>query len=376
MKARVIAFYLPQFHPIPENDEWWGKGFTEWTNVAQAKPQYKGHIQPNVPADLGFYDLRLPIIREQQAELASKAGIEGFCYWHYWFGDGKTLLNMPINEVVRTGKPDFPFCIAWANHSWGTSTWTAKNQKKGKTMLMEQRYLGEEDYTKFFYSVLPCFQDRRYITVDGKPLFYIFDPLGFPDQQLDIFIKTWRKLAELNGLKGVFFVGRAINMAMRRGEIESKGKESIERISALGFDGVNTYWMRKAEKCSKSKIVLFKDILFRKLGMHSDIYEYKDIIKYAFDKNDMLYNVYPTIVPRWDKTPRMGKKATIYKGSTAMLFGEHIDAALKCVSERGDQEHRIVFLQAWNEWGEGNYMEPDIVSGMQYIETLGGKLIL
>ena len=122
-KARVIALYLPQYHPVAENDKYWGKGFTEWTNVAKAKPLFKGHDQPRIPADLGFYDLRLPQVRKEQAELAKEAGIEGFCYWHYWFGNGKEVLQMPFDEVVKSGEPDFPFCLGWANHDWTTKTW-------------------------------------------------------------------------------------------------------------------------------------------------------------------------------------------------------------------------------------------------------------
>lgn len=170
MEARVIAYYLPQFHPIPENDNVWGPGFTEWTNVAKARPVFHGHYQPRIPADLGFYDLRLPETREQQAQLAREAGVEGFCYWHYWMGNGKRLLQRPFDEVLNSGKPDFPFCLAWANHDWKTNTW--KN-KGGNQMICEQLYPGDEDYIAHFNYVLKAFKDHRYITVDGKPLFLI-----------------------------------------------------------------------------------------------------------------------------------------------------------------------------------------------------------
>ncbi len=163
-KHRVIAFYLPQYHPIPENDAWWGPGFTEWTNVAAARPLFRGHVQPRIPADLGFYDLRLPETREAQAELAREAGIEGFCYYHYWFGNGKQLLERPFNEVLSSGKPDFPFCLCWANHTWASSTWTnARSRKAGSQILMEQRYPGREDNEMHFRTLLPAFRDPRYI---------------------------------------------------------------------------------------------------------------------------------------------------------------------------------------------------------------------
>ena len=175
MKARIIALYLPQYHPIPENDEWWGKGFTEWTNVAQAKPQFRGHYQPRIPADLGFYDLRLPEVREQQAQLAREAGIEGFCYYHYWFGNGRQLLERPFNEVLESGKPDFPFCLCWANHNWTNKTWQKGKSLRSDSMIMKMEY-SMEDHKKHFMALLPAFRDERYIKVDGKPLFGVWSP--------------------------------------------------------------------------------------------------------------------------------------------------------------------------------------------------------
>ena len=172
MKVRIIAFYLPQYHPIPLNDDWWGPGFTEWTNVASAKPLFHGHYQPRIPADLGFYDLRLPETREAQAKMAKEAGIEGFMYWHYWFGKGKRILERPFNEVLESGKPDYPFCLGWANHSWSKKTWTAKNGGDVKKKILEQTYVPEE-FVDHFYDVLPAFRDPRYIKVDGLSLIHI-----------------------------------------------------------------------------------------------------------------------------------------------------------------------------------------------------------
>ena len=189
-KARVIAFYLPQFHPIPENDKWWGKGFTEWTNVAKAKPLFKGHYQPRVPADLGFYDLRLPEIREQQAQMAREAGIEGFCYWHYWFSHDKKLLERPFQEVLESGKADFPFCLGWANHSWTNKSWEAGTRKQEEMTLMQMVY-NEDEYRQHFYDVLPAFKDPRYITVDDKPLFLVWSPVDIPSA--NTFIELWQK---------------------------------------------------------------------------------------------------------------------------------------------------------------------------------------
>ena len=176
-KARVLAFYLPQFHPIPENDQWWGKGFTEWTNVGKAKRLFPGHYQPRVPADLGYYDLRVPETREAQANLAREYGIEGFVYWHYWFGNGKQLLERPFNEVLESGKPDFPFALAWANESW-KGFW---HGLEDRNTLIEQIYPGKEDYVAHFNVVLPAFKDKRYIRCNGRPVFFIYKPSSLPD---------------------------------------------------------------------------------------------------------------------------------------------------------------------------------------------------
>ena len=170
MKARLLALYLPQFHPIPENDLWWGKGFTEWTNVGKARRYFRNHYQPRVPADLGYYDLRVAETRQAQADMAREYGVEGFVYWHYWFGNGKRLLERPFNEVLASGEPDFPFALAWANESWRGFAHGITN----RNMLIEQLYGGVEDYTAHFRAVLPAFRDHRYITVDGKPLFMIY----------------------------------------------------------------------------------------------------------------------------------------------------------------------------------------------------------
>ena len=199
--ARVIAFYLPQFHPIPENDAWWGKGFTEWTNVAKAKPMFRGHYQPRIPADLGFYDLRVPESRFAQAELAAAYGVEAFCYWHYWFA-GRRLLERPFEEVLRTKEPRFKFCLAWANQTW-SGIWHGEPHRT----LIEQTYAGPTDYERHFRWLLEAFEDDRYLTVNGKPLFVVFKPKDVPD--LKRMSDVWRELAQKAGLRGLYLVGDA-----------------------------------------------------------------------------------------------------------------------------------------------------------------------
>ena len=375
-KARVIAYYLPQYHPIPENDEWWGKGFTEWRNVGLAKPLFKGHYQPKVPADLGYYDLRLPEVREQQAELAREAGIEGFCYWHYWF-NGKELLERPFKEVLESGKPDFPFCLGWANHSWTSKTWTLGKQRKD-TMLMEQTYPGIEDYTNHFYSYLKAFKDQRYITVDGKPLFVVYEPLAIPD--IMEFINCWQSLAVKNGLKGFHFVDYNVkdttstyNILKLKSNIA--GKLYTDLLNR-GFDGVNSRGMTRAEFLADGFVkYYFNKFVRKKFGIDTLMkIDYQDINKHMFVEEDKWENVYPTIVPNWDRTPRNKKTVIIWYNTTPENFRVQLKDALAIVQGKKD-EHKLIFLQSWNEWGEGNYIEPDCKYGHGYLNVLKDELL-
>jgi hypothetical protein len=385
-KARVIAFYLPQYHPIPENDVWWGKGFTEWLNVGKAKPLFKGHYQPKVPTELGYYDLRLPEIREQQAQLAKDAGIEGFCYWHYWFGNGQELLEKPFYEVLQTGKPDFPFCLGWANHSWTNKTW--KNGKKFTKdgMLMEQKYPGEEDFILHFNTYLDAFKDSRYIRVDNKPLFLVFSPKEVTNVQS--MLEIWNDLARKNGLDGIHFVGIENNFNLKNPSVEEKfsfKKLNLKNTSAsvfyneifkLGFDAVNSRGRTRAEIHSKSYVKYYYYKILRKFFKIDPIatFDYGKIVKHLFVEEDKLENVYPTIIPNWDRTPRCGNGDTIWINSTPENFYKCIENALRIV-EKKQSEHKLIFLQSWNEWGEGNYVEPDILYGNGYLESLRKALL-
>lgn len=378
MKARVIAYYLPQFHPIPENDKFWGKGFTEWTNVGKAKPLFKGHYQPRVPADLGYYDLRNDWIREEQAKLAKEAGIEGFCYWHYWFGDGKELLEKPFNEVVDSGKPDYPFCLGWANHEWSTKTWTANGSSKGT--IAEMTYPGEKDYILHFNKYLKAFKDKRYITVDGKLLFVIFAPMDMPD--FPQFKKKWNELAVQNGLKGFHFVGVRENFTVTNetttkgykyslDAFDKKATKQYKDVLNRGFDGINSRGSIRANVKSTSLVIYYLKRFLMKLGIRILVKcQYKDIISNYYVEQDRWENVYPTIIPNFDRSPRSGWKTNIlWYGSTPTLFKKHIIQALNLLEGRS-AEHKILFLQSWNEWGEGNYVEPDLKFGHAYLEVL------
>ncbi len=383
MKARVIAFYLPQFHPIPENDKYWGPGFTEWTNVAKARPLFRGHYQPRIPADLGFYDLRMPEIREAQAELAREAGIEGFCYWHYWFGNGKRLLERPFNEVVASGKPDFPFCLAWANHDWSTSTWK-KGVKDG--MIAEQLYLGHEDNELHFKTMLTAFQDKRYIKVDGKLLFLIYDPYRFV--HVEAFMEDWQQLAKEHGLPGFYFVAmcNSTNTVVRLAEggvgngrvmpnLKSSAKVYNDMLS-LGFDGINSMGKSRAEMITSGKIVrAIKFKLHEKFSFLPTIkYDYPKVVGHFFAPEDSWENVFPSIFSGWDRTPRTGDQEGVYIHATPENFRHHIEQALDVVKMK-QPEHKILFLRSWNEWAEGNYVEPDLKYGHGFLEAIKKAIV-
>ena len=348
-KPRIIAFYLPQFHPIPENDEWWGKGFTEWTNVAKAKKYFHGHYQPRIPADLGFYDLRVPETRESQAQLARDAGIEGFCYWHYWFDENHQLLERPFNEVLKSGKPDFPFCLAWANESWYAKLWD-KDVRKDK-LLIEQKYDGIAQYTKHFYDVLTAFKDERYIKQDGKPIFVIYKPLASPE--ISIFIKTWRELAKKNGLEGIYFVGHCIN-----------DRKNISKYFELDLDAVNTCCLNDytSKRNFFGKTFYY---VYRHLFKKPFVIPYKKVSKMFFDKStDENEKVCPSIITGWDHTPRSAKNGTVFTKETPEQFSAHVKTVLE------NTNGKFIFVKSWNEWAEGNYLEPDLKFGHKYLDVL------
>lgn len=347
---RTIAFYLPQYYPTPENDKWWGKGFTEWTNVGKAKPLFKGHYQPKVPADLGYYDLRIPDIREQQATMAKEAGIEGFCYWHYWFA-GQRMLDKVFDEVVKSGKPNFPFCLCWANHSWYKKTW---NPDIPDELLIEQTYPGIDDYTNHFYAMLPAFKDKRYIKVKGKILFGVFAPKDIPNPKL--FFDTWNSLAKTNGLNGFYFFGYTIE------------HNKISEILNKGFDSVVIDYVR-ASINTKSLFYRGYVKIKRELLKLPHVIEYSNYIKCCLDLYNPQNDIHLSIDPNFDHSPRSAQKGTILVNSTPKKWGELCRKVFKKVSNRPSEEN-LVFIKAWNEWGEGNYLEPDLKYGTGYLDEL------
>jgi len=353
---RPIALYLPQYHPIPENDKWWGKGFTEWTNVVKAKPLYKGHWQPRLPADLGFYDLRVPEVREAQVQLANDHGIYGFCYWHYWFA-GKQILERPFIEMVESGKPDFPFCVAWANQTW-QGTWHGLSNKE---ILIEQTYPGKADYIAHFYSLLRAFHDKRYIEMNGKKVVFIFQPMDFPDTKE--FIHCWQELAIKEGLNGIHFV------AMHKPYDWQAEKYGYDAMLA-GILNVEKYKIEPEQTRFTQKIL---NKLFP-----PDVVEIPKIVPYKkyvddYPEHSLSKDQYPWIMTDWDNTPRAGTNGWLFEGATPSIFGEVCKKAFEETENKPDEE-KIVVIKSWNEWAEGNYLEPDNKWGTAFLEEFKKSL--
>lgn len=361
---KVIALYLPQFHPIPENDAWYGKGFTEWTNVAQAKPLFKGHKQPRVPADLGFYDLRLPEVRYAQAEMARSHGIDAFAFYHYWFGNGKQLLERPFQEILEDKNYTFPFMLHWANGSWFKKMWQAEG--KGDQLLIEQLYPGEEDATQHFYALLPAFRDERYIRIDGKIPFTVDQPMKSPE--IINMMNIWRELGIKEGLDEFLFIAHSahreeVDTLNRGGADALLGKEGLYQGS---YDAMIDSQYRKVmytDLAAKGKFVLRK-----KLGL-PNVYKYEEAIKVAFGDYDRDYRVFPEVFPRFDHSPRSKGKELVYIDDSPELFKKYLSKAFEMIKSK-PVDRQIVFIRAWNEWGEGNYLEPDTDSGLGYLEAI------
>lgn len=346
---RVIAIYLPQFHPFKENNEWWGNGFTEWRNVVNAKPRYRGHYQPRCPKDLGFYDLRLPESRTEQADLAKEYGIYGFCYYHYWF-NGKVLMEVPMKQVLETKVPKFPFMICWANENW-TRAWDGRT----KNILIEQKYSCDDDRAHIKY-LLPYLKDERYIRINNRPVVAIYRSPLIPD--VEKMIKTWREEAKKNG----------IDLYMVR--FESANQCGIEYMG--GFDASVEF-----QPISKNgyKYSLFQRILnnlCRTVGLESYMpthINYKKYVKYqlAHQFTDK-YKRFPCVTPMWDNSPRRKHAYFSFKNTKPEYYREWLSGVLSKFKPFS-QEENLVFINAWNEWAEGNYLEPDMKYGRAYLEA-------
>lgn len=340
-RPKVVAFYLPQFHPVPENDAWWGAGFTEWRNVVRATPQFHGHYQPHIPGELGFYDLRLPETRVAQAELARRHGVDAFCYYHYWFS-GRRILERPFDEVLASGSPDFPFCLAWANEPW-TRNWDGGSQE----VLIQQEY-SDEDHDRHIEYLIKAFDDHRYLRIDDRPLFLIYNPKAIPN--LPAVLARWRMKCEDAGVGSPLFVC-----------FETFGFLDTDP-SQFGCEGSAEFLPHGIERYAPR---FFNEEPFIPQNF---VVNYDELVEGHLRAERPAWPHYRCIVPNWDNTPRKKKVMSyVLRGSTPELFRSWASGILQ---QAYAEQTPIVFINAWNEWAEGTHLEPDLEYGRRYLEAL------
>lgn len=340
-QIRKIAFYLPQFHPVRENDEWWGKGFTEWTNVTKATPLFKGHYQPHFPSDLGYYDLRVRETRHEQAELAKAHGIDGFCYHYYWFS-GKRLLERPVDEMLADPEMDMPFCLNWANENW-TRRWDAAEHE----VLIAQDYRPEDDL-EFIKSIEPFFRDERYIRIDGAPFLMVYRPQHMPDSRKSL--QVWRDYCASIGFPKIHL---ACALVRDNWDYEKYGFDSGVEFPPHGIRVPN-----------HAPNIAFSDEYTGLCAEFSDVAEQYLAHQYGPDNN-----VFRCVCPSWDNTARVGARALVLLNGTPENYQTWLSRALQQTAEEFPGQERLVFINAWNEWAEGCHLEPDRAYGRQFLEA-------
>ena len=371
-KIRPIAIHLPQYHPIPENDQWWGKGFTEWTNVVNARPLFPGHYQPQLPADLGYYDMRHPETMHAQAELAKQYGVYGFCYYHYWF-NGKLLLETPLHQMLELKEPEMPFMLCWANENW-TRRWDGWDQE----ILMEQKYSDQDDDAHITY-LMQFLKDPRYIKMDGKPVLIIYKTFLLPNPQKTA--ATWRKIAAANGLE-LYLCHMAFSY--REKNTLEKGFDAVIDFEPFGIRRKHSVF----DEVSKQRRVFDKHNVFHRIlsksgvvteRMRDPLLKY-NVLDYDFCLRELRslqqfdFKMYPSLVPGWDNSPRKKNDPTLLlKGSTPQKFQQWMTNILADFKPFSEQEN-FVFINAWNEWAEGNHLEPCLKWGTAYLQGLKNAL--
>jgi hypothetical protein len=352
--ARLLAFYLPQFHPIPENDAAWGPGFTEWTNVVRARPAFPGHRQPRLPRDLGFYDLRLDEVRVQQAELAIAAGLSGFVYYHYWFA-GKRLLHRPLDQLLATGSPDFPFAICWANENW-TRTWDG-----GDDVLLQRQQHSAEDDEAHARWLAGTMRDPRYIHVGGRPLLMVYKPSLLPDPAATN--ERFRRVLEAEGIPSPYLV-----------MVESTSWERAHSPAELGYDASVDFFpdwddLGRPRRHGRGHGAL------RRLGLsprgygENRVFDYADVVQRRWQRSPrMAPPRFPVVCPGWDNSPRRRRGALILHDPSVGVYEQWLRRAIDEV-QRFAPDERLVFVNAWNEWAEGAVLEPSDLDGRAFLDV-------
>ena len=342
-RVRAIAFYLPQYHPIPENDVWWGEGFTEWTNVRRARPLFPGHRQPRAPADLGFYDLRDEKARDAQAELAARYGLGGFCYYYYWF-NGKRLLERPLEEMVARKSPDFPFCVCWANENW-TRRWDGQEDQ----ILIGQQHSPEDD-RRLIENLIPLFEDARYIRVNGRPLLLLYRPQLLPDVSRTTGI--WREATRKAGLGELYLVA-----------VQSFDTEWDVDPRPWGFDAAVEY---PPHGLSVPAAAPEGFAPTRSGGL---FFDYAKSAERFMARPVPPYPLIRAAMAAWDNSPRRGDRAHIFVNGSPEAYERWLRKIVQQTRHLKFGDERLVFINAWNEWAEGNYLEPDEEHGHAYLEA-------
>ncbi|HEX8420299.1 MAG TPA: glycoside hydrolase family 99-like domain-containing protein [Sphingomonas sp.] len=355
----TVAFYLPQFHPIPENDKWWGPGFTEWTNVARARPRFRGHYQPHVPGELGYYDLRLAETREQQAALAKEHRVDAFAYYHYWF-NGRQLLERPLDEVLRTKSPDHKFLVAWANENW-TRTWDGQE----RSVLMQQSY---EDYDPDAHVawLAPAFADPRYVRVAGKPVWLIYTASDLPDPGATV--AAWRSAAKRRGIDDLYICAILARRPLSTDQALSAGFDAVVEF-APQFYPHQRNWRNRLTLPARAWNKLVASKIGRGNIDHFNIYDYDKVVADGVrKKSDDHIRVHPCVAPGWDNSPRRPTTGLVCQNDDPALYGRWLESAVRRAQANPPGE-QLVFINAWNEWGEGCHLEPDLRHGRAWLEA-------
>jgi lipopolysaccharide biosynthesis protein len=348
--TKLVAFYLPQFHPFPENDAWWGKGFTEWTNVTRSKPLFIGHYQPHLPTDFGFYDLRVSEVWQEQAEVAKKFGIDAFCYHYYWFS-GKRLMEKPLDAMLSNKKIDMPFMLCWANENW-TRRWDAAEHQ----VLIEQKYL-PEDPVLFIKSIEPYLRDERYVEKDGKKVLIVYRPQHLPNARE--WTDEWRKYARSAGLGDLFLVCALTHESWN--------------YSQYGFDAGVEFPPHNLNGTNESEV---KSSLGFTSKFSGHVYDFKDIAELYLNRDaGAQKNYFSCVFPSWDNTARRKHRALVTLNGTPENYENWLQRAIEKTNSKYPTEQRFVFINAWNEWAEGCHLEPDLRHGDLFLKaTLNAKL--
>ena len=372
---KIIAFYLPQFHNIPENDEWWGDGFTEWVNVKKTKPAFKGHIQPRVPLNNNYYNLLDDDVKIWQANLAKKYGIYGFAYYHYWF-NGHMLLEKPMEQMLANKKVDIPFCISWANEAWTKAC--VGNEKK---TFIAQHYGEENEWKEHFNYLLPFFKDERYIKINGKPLFILYRPEIIPC--LNKMIDCWQTLAQKNGFDGLKIACQSNDYYLIKNRDDSRIDYNIEfqpdfscgelRRQRFAFiRRIRRDITRFAGKYFGIDLYRFGQKTLQKLDKTNRV-NYDEVWQKIINTKPFSKKNIPGAYVGWDNSPRYGNRATIYIGDDPNKFERYMELQIKNAKENYNTD--MIFMYAWNEWAEGGYLEPDERSGYKNLEAIKNALV-